>query len=92
MPREKFGLKRFAADKIKIDISFVRDMLTSDNDRVIVATIIAMANTLGLETIAEGIESQAQASALLSMGCTQAQGYYFDRPLTAEQFSQRWLI
>lgn len=85
-------LKRFAADKIKIDISFVRDMLTSDNDRVIVATIIAMANTLGLETIAEGIESQAQASALLSMGCTQAQGYYFDRPLTAEQFSQRWLI
>lgn len=84
-------LKRFAADKIKIDISFVRDMLTSDNDRVIVATIIAMANTLGLETIAEGIENQAQASALLAMGCTQAQGYFFDRPLTAEQFFLRWL-
>lgn len=84
-------LKRFAADKIKIDISFVRDMLTSDNDRVIVATIIAMANTLGLETIAEGIESQAQSSALLAMGCAHGQGYLFDRPLTAEQFSLRWL-
>ncbi|WP_146874849.1 putative bifunctional diguanylate cyclase/phosphodiesterase [Halovibrio variabilis] len=84
-------LKRFAAAKIKIDISFVRDMLTSDNDRVIVATIIAMANTLGLETIAEGIESQAQLDALVSMGCAQGQGYYFDRPLTAERFAQRWL-
>ena len=84
-------LKRFAADKIKIDISFVRDMLTSDNDRVIVATIIAMANTLGLETIAEGIESQDQIAALLSLGCSQGQGYYFDRPLAAEQFVQRWL-
>jgi diguanylate cyclase (GGDEF)-like protein len=84
-------LKRFAADKIKIDISFVRDMLTSDNDRVIVATIIAMANTLGLETIAEGIEGQEQIAALMAMGCTQGQGYYFDRPLPAAQFVQRWL-
>jgi diguanylate cyclase len=84
-------LKRFAADKIKIDISFVRDMLISDNDRVIVATIIAMANTLGLETIAEGIEHQDQITALLSMGCTQGQGYYFDRPLTPDCFAQRWL-
>jgi diguanylate cyclase (GGDEF)-like protein len=84
-------LKRFAADKIKIDISFVRDMLTSDNDRVIVATIIAMANTLGLETIAEGIEHQGQITALLAMGCAQGQGYYFDRPLAAKEFAQRWL-
>lgn len=84
-------LKRFAADKIKIDISFVRDMLTSDNDRVIVATIIAMANTLGLETIAEGIENQDQITALLALGCAQGQGYYFDRPLTAKEFAERWL-
>ncbi|MCZ0926181.1 EAL domain-containing protein [Halomonas janggokensis] len=85
-------LKRFAADKIKIDISFVRDMLTSDNDRVIVETIIAMATTLGLATIAEGIEHASQAEALLAMGCTQAQGYYFDRPLPADQFAERWLV
>jgi len=85
-------LKRFAADKIKIDISFVRDMLISDHDRVIVATIIAMANTLGLETIAEGIEHQDQIAALRSLGCNQGQGYYFDRPLSAEQFALGWLI
>ncbi|WP_249976177.1 bifunctional diguanylate cyclase/phosphodiesterase [Vreelandella olivaria] len=85
-------LKRFAADKIKIDISFIRDMLISDNDHTIVATIIAMANTLGLETIAEGIESKAQVESLLTMGCTQGQGYYFDRPLAADQFAERWLI
>ena len=84
-------LKRFAADRIKIDISFVRDMLTSDNDRIIVATIIAMAKTLGLETIAEGIETKAQSEALLAMGCTQAQGYYYGRPLSAEQFAKHWL-
>ncbi|WP_252109672.1 MULTISPECIES: EAL domain-containing protein [unclassified Halomonas] len=84
-------LKRFAVDKIKIDISFIRDMLVSENDRVIVATIIAMAHTLGLETIAEGIEGQAQIEPLLEMGCTQGQGYLFDRPLTASQFATRWL-
>lgn len=84
-------LKRFAADKIKIDISFVRDMLTSDNDRAIVKTIIAMANTLGLQTVAEGIESEEQCDALIVMGCTQAQGYYYDRPLNAEQFASKWL-
>ena len=66
-------------------------MLTSENDRVIVATIIAMANTLGLETIAEGIENQDQITALLALGCAKGQGYYFDRPLAAAQFAQRWL-
>ena len=84
-------LKRFAADKIKIDISFVRDMLTSDNDRAIVKTIIAMADALGLQTIAEGIESKDQCDALIAMGCSQAQGYYYDRPLSADRFARRWL-
>ena len=84
-------LKRFAADRIKIDISFIRDMLVSDSDRTIVATIIAMADTLGLQTIAEGIECQAQVDALLEMGCYQAQGYFYDRPLDPQQFAERWL-
>lgn len=84
-------LKRFAADRIKIDISFIRDMLVSDSDRTIVATIIAMADTLGLQTIAEGIECQAQAKALLEMGCYQAQGYFYDAPLDPHQFAERWL-
>lgn len=84
-------LKRFAADKIKIDISFVRDMLTDANDYTIVKTIIAMAQSLGLETIAEGIEQQAQADALKALGCHQAQGFFYARPQPAELFAEQWL-
>ncbi|SDM73384.1 diguanylate cyclase (GGDEF) domain-containing protein [Franzmannia pantelleriensis] len=84
-------LKRFAADKIKIDMSFVADMLQSDNDHTIVTTIIAMARSLKMETIAEGVEHAEQADALLALGCQQAQGYHFSKPLTGERFAERWL-
>ncbi len=85
-------LKRFAADKIKIDISFVRDMLEDENDYAIVSTIIAMARSLGLASIAEGVETREQANALLKLGCQQAQGYYYAKPLSAEEFSRQWLV
>lgn len=84
-------LKRFPADKIKIDISFIRDMLTDNNDFTIVKTIIAMARSLGLDTIAEGIESPDQAKALLALGCEQAQGFLYARPLPADEFYDTWL-
>ncbi|GGX92611.1 hypothetical protein GCM10007160_20130 [Litchfieldella qijiaojingensis] len=84
-------LKRFAADKIKIDISFIRDMLTDTNDHTIVKTIIAMAQNLGLETIAEGIELQAQGEALRRLGCEQAQGFLYSRPQSATHFTDHWL-
>ena len=84
-------LKRFAADQIKIDISFVRNMLTDANDYTIVTTIIAMAGSLGLQTTAEGVEEPAQAEALLALGCDFAQGYHFGRPEPAAVFAQRWL-
>ena len=84
-------LKRFAADKLKIDISFVRDMLIDRNDYTIVTTIIAMARSLGLKTLAEGVEEAAQAQALLALGCDLAQGYYFGRPEPADVFAQKWL-
>ncbi|MBS9403417.1 EAL domain-containing protein [Halomonas sp. TRM85114] len=83
-------LRRFAADALKIDISFVRDMLTSHHDRAIVDTIIAMARALGLKTVAEGVETREQAEALAEMGCDQAQGYYFGRPVTGEAFLEQW--
>lgn len=85
-------LKRFAADKIKIDMSFVRDMLDNDNDHAIVTTIIAMARSLSLDTVAEGVETREQADALLALGCRQAQGFYFGKPLDAERFAATWLI
>ena len=84
-------LKRFPADKLKIDMSFVRDMLSDHNDYAIVTTIIAMARNLGLTTIAEGVESEAQAEALRSLGCEEVQGYFFGKPLPAEDFAARWL-
>ncbi|MFZ5509577.1 MAG: EAL domain-containing protein [Pseudomonadota bacterium] len=84
-------LKRFAADKLKIDMSFVRDMLTERNDHAIVNTIIAMSRSLGLETLAEGVETAAQATALQALGCHLAQGYYFGRPAAPEDFARRWL-
>jgi diguanylate cyclase (GGDEF)-like protein/PAS domain S-box-containing protein len=84
-------LKRFPARKLKIDISFVRDMLIDRNDHAIVETIIAMANTLQLETVAEGVETAAQAEALAAMGCNCAQGFHFGPALAPAAFRSHWL-
>ncbi|MBT2772605.1 EAL domain-containing protein [Halomonas sp. ISL-60] len=84
-------LRRFAADALKIDISFVREMLENKNDRTIVETIIAMAQALEMKTVAEGVETQEQARLLAEMGCNEAQGYWFGRPLPADEFAARWL-
>ena len=84
-------LKRLPVNKLKIDKSFVRDMVDDASDHAIVATIIAMGQTLGLQTIAEGVETRAQADALLMLGCHESQGYLFGRPEPADVFSARWL-
>ena len=84
-------LRRFAADTLKIDMSFVRDMLNNNHDRAIVDTIIAMARTLGMQTIAEGVETLDHANALLALGCDQAQGYYYGRPVSPDEFASAWL-
>ncbi|MEQ5801626.1 EAL domain-containing protein [Halomonas sp. H10-9-1] len=84
-------LRRFAAQALKIDMSFVRHMLESRHDRTIINTIIAMAQALGMKTVAEGVETAAQAEALAEMGCDEAQGYWFGRPLAAQAFAEEWL-
>jgi len=84
-------LKRLPARKMKIDKSFVRDMVEDINDHTIVATIIAMGKTLGMRTIAEGVETQAQADALLALGCDEVQGYFFGKPEPASSFAEKWL-
>ncbi|CAD5260022.1 MULTISPECIES: bifunctional diguanylate cyclase/phosphodiesterase [Halomonadaceae] len=84
-------LRRFAADALKIDISFVREMLENKNDRTIVQAIIAMAKALEMKTVAEGVETRDQANLLAAMGCNEAQGYWFGRPLPADEFATQWL-
>jgi len=74
-------LKRLPADSLKIDRSFVRGLGKDVEDTAIVHTIIELAHTLGLEVVAEGVETEEQAALLKEMGCDFAQGYHFARPL-----------
>jgi len=78
-------LKKFKVYKLKIDQSFVRDITEDPEDKAIVTAIISMANGLGLQTIAEGVETYNQLAFLRMQGCNEVQGYYFSKPLTADQ-------
>jgi diguanylate cyclase (GGDEF)-like protein/PAS domain S-box-containing protein len=82
-------LRRIKFDKIKIDQSFVRDLIDDPDNAAIVRGLISLALGLRLEVLAEGVETEAVAQRLRHMQCTYAQGYYFDRPLRPEEFAQR---
>ncbi|MDY6943864.1 MAG: EAL domain-containing protein [Pseudomonadota bacterium] len=84
-------LKRFAIDTLKIDQSFVRDIPHDSSDVEIAATIIAMARNLGLNVIAEGVETTAQLEFLRIRGCDAYQGYLDSPPLPVKQFTDSWL-
>ncbi len=81
-------LKRFKISKLKIDQSFVRDITRDNDDRVIISTIITLAQSLGLRVIAEGVETREQHEFLRRLGCHDMQGYYFSRPINAERASE----
>ena len=81
-------LKKFKVYKVKIDQTFVRDITTDPDDRAIVSAIISMAGSLGMHTIAEGVETTGQLAFLQAQGCEEVQGYLYSRPVPAAQFLQ----
>jgi diguanylate cyclase (GGDEF)-like protein/PAS domain S-box-containing protein len=78
-------LRRFPVDTLKIDRSFVEQLGEQDDDAALARTIVQLGRSLGMSTVAEGIEEYGQLAALREMGCTYAQGYYFSRPVPAAE-------
>jgi PAS domain S-box-containing protein/diguanylate cyclase (GGDEF)-like protein len=81
-------LKRFPVDKLKLDQSFVADIMDAGEAQTIARAVIAMAHGLGLAVVAEGVESAGQLAKLAQQGCDAMQGYYFSKPVPAEEFGR----
>ena len=84
-------LNRFPLDELKIDRSFVMEIKGPDDRATIISAIIAMAHSLGLSVVAEGVETEFQLAFLLAEGCDEFQGYFKSRPVPAEEFATRFL-
>jgi diguanylate cyclase (GGDEF)-like protein/PAS domain S-box-containing protein len=85
-------LKQFPIDVLKIDQSFIRDIRYNGKDAAIITTIIHLGNSLGMEVIAEGVEEQSQVDFLTKADCEKAQGYYFAKPLRAQEAEERFIL
>jgi diguanylate cyclase (GGDEF)-like protein len=84
-------LKELPVDRIKLDRRFIKSLPQNFKDDRIVAAVVAMGRSLDMTVIAEGVETQAQKDRLIALGCTQAQGYLFGRPIPADEFAARWM-
>lgn len=83
-------LKKFMFDHLKIDISFIREIVVSTEDRAIVEAIIGIAKTLNLKTIAEGIETEEQLYVINELGCEMGQGFLWNKPIEASQIEEKY--
>ena len=82
-------LKNIKADVLKIDMSFLREIKDKERSQIILRSVIDLAESLGMEVITEGVETEAQLRALTEMGCSHFQGYYFSRPVPVDVFEER---
>ena len=83
-----YYLKKFPINKLKISQHFIRDIVTDQNDKVIVSLVIDLAQSLKLKVIAEGVETSQQLSFLKQRQCDEMQGYLFSKPVPAEKFEE----
>jgi EAL domain-containing protein (putative c-di-GMP-specific phosphodiesterase class I) len=84
-------LKRLPLDQLKIDRSFIRDILVDESSAAIAQTIISLSRAMGLPVIAEGVETEEQREFLARIGCHAFQGYLFSRPAPLDEFERQWL-
>jgi EAL domain-containing protein (putative c-di-GMP-specific phosphodiesterase class I) len=80
-------LRKFPLDALKIDQSFVRELSSAGHDPIIVTAVIGMARSLELRVVAEGVETLEELAFLRTHECDEAQGYYYSRPVTPQQFA-----
>ncbi|WP_423409876.1 EAL domain-containing protein [Heyndrickxia sp. MSNUG] len=85
-------LKQFPIDVLKIDQSFVRDIKYNEKDAAIITTIIHLGKSLGMEIVAEGVEEQSQVDFLIAADCEKAQGFYFAKPLKAQDAEEKFIL
>ncbi|MCK4706100.1 MAG: EAL domain-containing protein, partial [Gammaproteobacteria bacterium] len=81
-------IQRFPLDRLKIDRSFVEDIMKSADDAAMIVSIIALAHSMKLQVLAEGVETKEQLEYLQKQGCDEVQGFYFSRPLPADEFEK----
>lgn len=84
-------LNRFPIDRLKVDRSFVHDMLDDPTRHAIVRAIIGLSHTLGMRVVAEGVELDSVAATLQACQCDEFQGYLFAKPMSPSDFAQHWL-
>lgn len=84
-------LKRFPVDTVKIDRSFVNDLISGENDEWIITAVLMLSNHLGLRTVAEGVETEEQCAFLLGHDCREIQGYLIDKAMPPATFAEKWL-
>ena len=81
-------LKRLPIQKLKIDQSFIKDIVTDPDDRTIISAVTVMAHTMRIKVLAEGVETEEQLAFLRDSGCDEAQGFLFSRPVPAREFEE----